>query len=94
MPFVTFAERHGMEKGLKQGREEGRRQGLLEGLRLALKLKFGEAGTALMPELERQEKLATIEAVYNAVESATSVEDLRQLLPAAGSGHGNAAPTA
>jgi hypothetical protein len=83
MAFVTFAEQYGMEKG--------QRLGLLKGLALALDLKFGEAGSALMPELEGQEKLATLDAVYAAVKSANSVEDLRKLLPAAPTADGNEA---
>lgn len=88
MPFVTFAERYGFEQGeqegrkegLKEGLKEGHRKGLLEGLALSLELKFGEAGTAFVPELERQEKLETLEAVLVAIKSASSVEDLRKLV--------------
>ncbi len=85
MPYVTFAERYGMEKGLEkgleQGRKEGERLGLLKALRALLKLKFGEAGEALMPDLERQDDLATLRSVTDAVESAASPDDLRKLLP-------------
>jgi hypothetical protein len=86
MPYVTFAERYGMEKGLEQGRKEGERLGLLKGLRGMLKLKFGEAGEALMPELERQDDPATLRSVTDAVESAASPDDLRRLLPPTANG--------
>ncbi len=82
MPYVTFADRYARELG----KEEGERLGLLKGLRLGLKLKFGEAGLALMPDLERQEKLEALQAVFDAIESAASLDDLRNLLPASNNG--------
>jgi hypothetical protein len=36
MPFITFAERHGMEKGLEQGLEKGLEQGMEKGLEKGL----------------------------------------------------------
>ena len=39
MPFIDFVERRGLEKGL------------LEGIEVVLKMKFGDEGLALMPEL-------------------------------------------
>jgi hypothetical protein len=43
MPFVTIAERVGMEKG--------KGEAFLEGIEIALKIKFGSEGLGLMPEL-------------------------------------------
>jgi hypothetical protein len=78
MPFVTFAERHGLEKGLKQGLEKGREY-LLKGIALGLKLKFGSAGLALLPEIEKQQNLDVLEAIVNAIETAASTDDLQRL---------------
>jgi hypothetical protein len=83
MAFVTFAERYGMEKGLEKGMEKGQRVGLLKGLATVLELKFGESGKAFQLELERQEKVETLEAVLAAVKTANSVDELRKLLPPA-----------
>jgi hypothetical protein len=84
MPFVTFAERHGLEKGLQQGlekgREEARREYLLKGIALGVELKFGADGLALMPDIEKQEKLDVLEAVFNHIKSAATIDDLKRLL--------------
>ena len=42
MPFVTFAERYGKEKGLIEGRIEGRKEGRYEVIEVALELRFPE----------------------------------------------------
>ena len=56
MPYITSIERMGREDGLKEGlekgREKGRKEGLLEAVRLALELRFGDEGLALMPEVQ------------------------------------------
>jgi hypothetical protein len=57
-------------------------------------LKFGEEGKGFQPELERQDKLETLKAVYAAVKSASSVDDLRKLLPATPGLDGNGTPPA
>ncbi len=75
MPFITTPERIGREKGLAQGLREGR----LEGIRPALKLKFGEAGLQLMPEIAKIEDPGILEKVVQAIETAASPEHLRQI---------------
>src|SRR6266404_2237227 len=53
MPYITSAERFGIEQGLEQGLEQGREQGLVQGKREAvlelLELRFGP-----IPESVRQ----------------------------------------
>ena len=55
MPYVTSAERVGMEKGLEQGREQGREQGLeqgrLEALQLVLASRWGTLPQGLAERL-------------------------------------------
>jgi hypothetical protein len=80
VPFITYAERYGMEKGREQGLEEGRREYLLKGIELALELKFGAEGQALASAVGKQTDLAVLEAVFNAIRPAASVEDVRKLL--------------
>ena len=47
MPFVTFAERYGKEKGLIEGRIEG----VVKAIETVLKLRFPKAVSVLMPRL-------------------------------------------
>jgi hypothetical protein len=77
MPFVTFAERYGMEKGM----EKGQRDGVLLGLEIALRLKFGTQGTALMPALREVEDSARLTTILQTIEQAASLDDVRKLLP-------------
>jgi hypothetical protein len=63
MPFVTFAERHGFEKGEKKGLEKGREQGIEAGLaqgvkqaiEVALESRFPDTVSSLMPRVKQIE---------------------------------------
>jgi hypothetical protein len=79
MPYVTSAERIGIEKGIQQGREEGLQQGLRAGLELALKLKFGAAAAEFLPEIRQLTDLATIQAIYAQLEAASTIDDVRRI---------------
>lgn len=79
MPYISYAERVGMEEGLEKGLQQGLRQGLLPGIELALKLKFGQAGVALMPEIRQIEDVALLQAVQNNLEFAATVEAVRSV---------------
>jgi hypothetical protein len=91
MPFVTIAERIGMEKGLAEGREkgltegrekglaEGREKGLLEGIEACLKLKFGAEGLELMPDLRELHDHERLRAVLDAIPAAASPGELRRV---------------
>jgi hypothetical protein len=67
MPFITIAERVGMEKGL------------LEGIEVALEVKFGKPGLDLMPEIRRLEDHEVLQAVLRAIPAADRPEDLRRI---------------
>ncbi len=71
MAYVTSWERIGQERG--------RIEGLLEGLTVALDLKFGAAGTALLPELRQITDPAVLQQVGERIKTASSVDDLRQV---------------
>lgn len=58
--------------------EQGLEQGLLEGMELALELKFGESGLALLPELRRIEDVAALRALRDGIRTANSPEELRR----------------
>ena len=88
MPYITSVERlgiqkglqqgleqglqQGLEQGLQQGREEGHVQGLRGGIDIALDLKFGAAGEALMPDIARLHDPEILAAVLAAIKPATT----------------------
>jgi hypothetical protein len=75
MPFITSVERVARE----EGREEGRREELLAGLEVALELKFGAAGLALLPEIKQIAQVDRLKAIQQALRSAATPDELRRL---------------
>ena len=67
MPFVSTPEWFGHRKGLQ------------EGIRTSLDIKFGEAGLALMPEIERIDEPEQLQIVLRAIKDARTPDDLRKL---------------
>lgn len=84
MPYITYAERVGMEEGLEKGLQQGLRQGLLLGIELALKLKFGQAGAALTPEIRQVEDVELLQAVQASIEFAAMPDAVRAIYQDAG----------
>jgi hypothetical protein len=83
MPFVTSFERFGFKRGRQEGLDEGRKEGRLAGLHrtieVALEIRFGAEGLALMPAVREKSDLALLEQLVQAVKSA-SLDDVRKLL--------------
>lgn len=91
MPYITTAERIGIEKGLaeglakglaeglEKGREEGREEGLQAGIQAALEIKFGPAGLALMPDIRCLQHGALLQTILDAAATAPSPDAHRQL---------------
>ncbi|HYQ92377.1 MAG TPA: hypothetical protein VES89_09980 [Candidatus Competibacteraceae bacterium] len=91
MPYITSVERLGIEKGRREGRREGRQEGreegrqegrqeaLLEGIALGLKLRFGTAGLALLPEIRTIQDVTILEAILKGLETADKIEALRRI---------------
>jgi hypothetical protein len=79
MPFITTPERIGREDGLKEGMEKGMEKGLLKGIEALLQLKFGSAGQPLMSEIRTLRAPAVLEAVLEAIKTATVPEDVRRV---------------
>ena len=84
MTYVTYAERmlaREQEEALAvaqaEGRAEGRLEGLLLGIAVALDVKFGEAGSALMPEIRQIADPSRLEAIAARIRTASSVDDIR-----------------
>jgi hypothetical protein len=67
MPFVTTPER------------VGRRAGMREGIESLLKVRFGDAGLELMPEIKDVHEEEKLRAILKALETATSLNDVRRL---------------
>ena len=78
MRYVTSVERIGIEKGIEQSKNQ-LRQGLIKGISLGLKLKFGESGQSLLPEIESIKDVEKLSAVLEAIETADSVDELREI---------------
>lgn len=70
-------ERKGRREGLRQGHVHGLREGLLNGIELALDLRFGAAGLAIMPEIASIEEVATLLTIRDALRTVASPEALR-----------------
>jgi hypothetical protein len=75
VPYITSVERYGRE----EGKREGLREGLFKAIALGLKLKFGPEGLQLMPAIQALTEVDKLEALYEAVEKATSLDELRRL---------------
>jgi hypothetical protein len=67
MPFITIAERVGMEKGL------------LQGIEACLKLKFGAEGLELMAELREIQDHVLLGKILDAIGTTASPEELRRM---------------
>jgi hypothetical protein len=80
MPFVTYAERVGFDKGEEQGLKKGEEKGLLQGIESVLEVRFGPAGLALLPDVRQVTDLKVLQAVLQASKTARTPEDLRPLL--------------
>ena len=67
MPFVTFAERYGKEKGLIEGRKEGR----YEAIESVLDLRFPDFLAELMPRVKQVEDLDRLHALLQLAKKAS-----------------------
>lgn len=68
MPYITSVERSGI------------RQGLLEGISLGLKLKFGDSGNSLKPEISDIRDVEQLRAILKRLETADTLDELRQII--------------
>ena len=84
MPYLSTFEREAMkrgeEKGLEKGEKEGKKEGLQAGIRLGLKLRFGEAGLALLPDLAKIEDNDRLRRLLDALERVKGIEEFRALI--------------
>jgi hypothetical protein len=72
MPYITSIERIGIKKGI--------RQGLLEAIELGLRLKFGDEGLEILPEISEIEDVEQLKAIIGGLlTTVNSLDELRQL---------------
>ncbi|BAY60671.1 hypothetical protein NIES22_07300 [Calothrix brevissima NIES-22] len=64
---------------LKQGRQEGTELAL-QGIEILLEMKFGSTGLELMPIISQINDLERLKSIQQAIKTANSVEDLRQII--------------
>ena len=69
----------GIQQGIQQGRREALREGLLEGIQLALEVKFGAEGLALMPAIQQIQDPDLMRKIKEALRTAASPEEIRLL---------------
>jgi hypothetical protein len=67
MPFITTPERVGHRRGLRQGIET------------ALRIRFGDEGLKLMPEIREIHEEEQLEAILKALETVANPDELRRL---------------
>ena len=77
--ILQEGEKKGELKGELKGEQRGLRKGLLSGIELGLKLRFGEAGLQLLPEIRNLEAVEQLEAIQAALAADSTLEELRQI---------------
>ena len=77
MPFLSYPEQVGFDKGKREG-EQATALRLLE---VALGAKFQEEGLALLPRLKEQQDLDLLARILATITTTDSLEDVRRLLP-------------
>jgi hypothetical protein len=85
MPYLSSIERlarkEGLQQGLEQGLEQGRAEELREVIAVTLEAKFGKAGRKLLPKIGALPDLAALRALWRALSTATTLDEVRDLLP-------------
>jgi hypothetical protein len=67
MPFITTPEWYGVCRGLREGIES------------LIRVRFGDEGLKLMPEIREVHEEETLRAILKALETAASLEEVRRL---------------
>ncbi|MGF1583147.1 MAG: hypothetical protein ACFCD0_27820 [Gemmataceae bacterium] len=70
----------GLEKGEQIGIQKGEQIGILNTLSIALRLKFGDEGLALVDELKNVNSLEKLREVQQAILDVGTLEDLRKII--------------
>ncbi len=67
MKYITSIERNASKKSL------------IKSISLGLRLKFGDRGQDLLPEIEVIEDVDILDAILDAIETTTTVDELQQI---------------
>ncbi|MFO1432109.1 MAG: hypothetical protein U1F76_18525 [Candidatus Competibacteraceae bacterium] len=67
------------DEAKREGIQQGRREGLREGIQLALEVKFGAAGLALMPAIQQIQDPDLMRKIKEALRTAASPDEIRLL---------------
>ena len=71
MPYITSVERIGIQKGM--------REGLIEGISVGLRLKFGEEGLSLLPEISEIQDVEQLRAILAGLAEVNALSELRSI---------------
>ena len=96
MPYITTAERIGIEKGMlegiqqgiqkgmqqgiQKGMQQGLKQGLLEAIELGLKLKFKTKGLKLFSKISKIDDVDKLRTIKDAIEIAEDLSEIEELI--------------
>lgn len=69
----------GLQQGFHKGRQEALREGLLKAIQFGLELKFGMAGLALLPDIQKIQDLDLLNTIQEALRIANSPQEIRLL---------------
>ncbi len=64
----------------EQLRNEGFQKGLLEAVELGLNLKFGDAGTKLMPKVREIQDADKLKMIKESLKSMNNISDIEMLI--------------
>ncbi len=84
MPYVTYAERRGMKRGMERGKEKGMEEGWIKGLHASindiLEIKFGDASTALIENIQSVNDVRTLESLRDSLKHASSLLEAKKFV--------------
>lgn len=75
--YISFPERYGHEQGVIEGRAAGLAEGLLDAISTALRIRFGDAGLSLLPEVRQIIEPDRLRAILARSMTAASPEEVR-----------------
>lgn len=74
MPYITTAERIGVQKGIAQG--------IAQGIAAIIEIKFGKSGKPLVERTQRLQDAETLQKLMEKLKRAQSLSDAEQIFAA------------
>jgi hypothetical protein len=78
---LAKGQAEGLAKGQAEGLAKGLVEGLMKGIALALALRFGDEGVALIPHVRQITDHVALDAFLNAIKAVPDLNALRNMLP-------------